>query len=71
MARKLRFGPACYHVLHMIPIQVAHEMNFFYDCGLRDEDGKPDYEIVRGGAGYGYRYGRQALHFRLSAKART
>ena len=42
MARKLRFGPACYHVLHMIPIQVAHEMNFFYDDGLRDEDGQPD-----------------------------
>ncbi|MFQ5850391.1 MAG: ABC transporter substrate-binding protein [Candidatus Binatia bacterium] len=49
MAKKLRFGPACYHVLHLIPIQVAHEMNFFYDEGLRDEDGKPNYEIVRGG----------------------
>ncbi len=49
MSKKLRFGPACYHVLHMIPIQVAHEMNFFYDGGLRDEDGQPDYEIVRGG----------------------
>ena len=24
-------------------------MNFFYDEGLRDEDGKPKYEIVRGG----------------------
>ncbi len=48
MARKLRFGPACYHVLHIIPVQIAHEMNFFYDEGLRDEDGKPNYEIVRG-----------------------
>ena len=49
MARKFRFGPACYHVLHMIPIQVAHDMNFFYDEGLRDEDGLPNYEIVPGG----------------------
>ena len=49
MAKKLRFGPACYHILHLIPIQVAHEMNFFYDEGLRDEDGKRNYEIVRGG----------------------
>lgn len=49
MSKKLRFGPACYHVLHLIPIQVAHEMNFFYDEGLRDDDGKPSYEIVRGG----------------------
>lgn len=49
MAKKLRFGPACYHVLHLIPIQIAHEMNFFYDEGLRDEDGKPNYEIVTGG----------------------
>jgi ABC-type nitrate/sulfonate/bicarbonate transport system substrate-binding protein len=49
VARKLRIAPACYHVLHLIPIQIAHEMNFFYDEGLRDEDGKPTYEIVRGG----------------------
>ena len=49
MAKKLRFGPACYHVLHLIPIQIAHDMNFFCDEGLRDEDGKPNYEIVRGG----------------------
>ena len=49
MAKKLRIAPACYHVLHLIPIQVAHEMNFFYDEGLRDEDGKANYEIIRGG----------------------
>jgi hypothetical protein len=49
MAKKLRIGPACYHVLHLIPIQIADEMNFFCDEGLRDEDGNPSYEIVRGG----------------------
>lgn len=49
MGKKLRFGPACYHVLHMIPIQLAHEMNFFYDSGLRDQEDQPDYEIIRGG----------------------
>jgi len=49
MAKRLRIAPACYHVLHLIPIQIAHEMNFFCDEGLRDEDGKPSYEIVRGG----------------------
>lgn len=49
MAKKLRIAPACYHVLHLIPIQVAHEMSFFYDEGLRDQDGKESYEIVRGG----------------------
>ena len=49
MARKFRFGPACYHVLHMIPIQVAQDMNYFYDEGLRDGDGLPNYEILSGG----------------------
>jgi hypothetical protein len=28
---------------------VAHEMNFFYDEGLRDQYGDPAYEIVSGG----------------------
>lgn len=49
MAQKLRIGPACYHVLHLIPPMVAHEMNFFYDEGLHDGDGRPSYELVPGG----------------------
>lgn len=49
MAKKLRIAPACYHVLHLIPIRVADEMNFFFDEGLRDEDGDPTYEILAGG----------------------
>ncbi|MBI2988482.1 MAG: ABC transporter substrate-binding protein [Deltaproteobacteria bacterium] len=46
---KLRLAPACYHVLHLIPAMVAHEMNFFYDEGLRDADGFPAHEIIPGG----------------------
>src|SRR3970282_2908442 len=49
MARNLIIAPACYHVLHLIPIRVADEMNFFIDEGLQDEDGNPSYEIVTGG----------------------
>ena len=44
MAKQLRIAPACYHVLHLIPIKIAHEMNFFYDEGLCDEEGKPNAE---------------------------
>jgi NitT/TauT family transport system substrate-binding protein len=39
-------GPACYHVLHLIPPAVAHEMNFFVDEGLVDEDGQLAYQLV-------------------------
>ncbi|HTE84836.1 MAG TPA: ABC transporter substrate-binding protein [Dehalococcoidia bacterium] len=46
MPRILRLGPACYHVLHMIPPTVAHEMGFFFDEGLHDDDGRPSYELV-------------------------
>jgi hypothetical protein len=44
---KLRMAPTCYHVLHLMPVVAAHEMNFFYDEGLRDDYGQPAYEIVR------------------------
>ena len=46
MSRLLRVGPACYHVLHLFPPMVAHEMNFFYDEGLHDAEGEPTYELV-------------------------
>ena len=26
---KLRIAPTCYHVLHLLPVMSAHEMNFF------------------------------------------
>jgi len=42
----LRFGPACYHVIHLSLPVAASEMNFFYDEGLRDENGEEMYEIV-------------------------
>ncbi len=42
---KLRMAPTCFHVLHLIPVMAAHEMNFFYDEGLHREDGTPTYEI--------------------------
>jgi ABC-type nitrate/sulfonate/bicarbonate transport system substrate-binding protein len=48
MAKILRMGPSCYHVLHIVPPTVAHEMNFFYDEGLRDQDGDPAYELIPG-----------------------
>jgi len=44
---KLRIAPTCYHVLHQVPVITAHEMNFFYDGGLRDADGSPAYELLR------------------------
>jgi ABC-type nitrate/sulfonate/bicarbonate transport system substrate-binding protein len=44
---KLRIAPTCYHVLHLIPVMSAHEMGFFYDEGLKSEDGLPAYTILR------------------------
>ena len=44
---KLRIAPTCYHVLHLIPVMSAHEMNFFYDEGLRTDDGGLAYELLR------------------------
>ena len=44
---KLRIAPTCYHVLHLVPVMSAHEMNFFYDEGLKAEDGDVGYEILR------------------------
>lgn len=44
---KLRMAPTCYHVLHQMPVMAAHEMNFFYDEGLRNENGLPAYDIFR------------------------
>ena len=37
---KLRIAPTCYHVLHLLPVMAAHEMNFFYDAGLKTADGR-------------------------------
>jgi hypothetical protein len=45
-SRKLRMGPSCYHVLHLVPPTVAHEMNFFVDEGLRDEWGHESYQLI-------------------------
>ena len=44
---KLRIAPMCYHVLHMFPVISAHEMNYFYDEGLKTADGSLAYEIIR------------------------
>src|SRR5499426_2450067 len=44
---KLRIAPTCYHVLHLMPVMSAHEMNFFYDEGLKSEDGSLGYQILR------------------------
>jgi len=44
---KLRIAPTCYHVLHLMPVMTAHEMNFFYDEGLKSADGSLAYEILR------------------------
>ena len=46
---KVRIAPACYHVLHLIPVMAAHEMNFFHQEGLRESDGFPAYDIIPGG----------------------
>ncbi|HEV8343371.1 MAG TPA: ABC transporter substrate-binding protein [Candidatus Binatia bacterium] len=43
---KLRIAPTCYHVLHLVPVMSAHEMNFFYDEGLKSKAGSPAYEIL-------------------------
>ncbi len=44
---KLRIAPTCYHVLHLLPVMAAHEMNFFYDAGLKTADGSLGYQILR------------------------
>jgi len=44
---KLRIAPTCYHVLHLLPVMSAHEMNFFYDEGLKTADGSLAYQILR------------------------
>lgn len=44
---KLRIAPTCYHLLHLIPVLAAHEMNFFFDEGLKSSDGSPAYKILR------------------------
>jgi len=49
MIDQVRMGPACYHVLHILPPMVAHEMNYFVDEGLVDEHGRPAYELLSGG----------------------
>src|SRR4051794_31774722 len=49
MINKIRMGPACYHVLHVLPPMVAHEMNFFVDEGFVDEHGDYAYELLPGG----------------------
>ncbi len=49
MIDQLRMGPACYHVLHILPPMVAHEMNYFVDEGLVDANGNPAYELLSGG----------------------
>ncbi len=45
----LRLAPACYHVLHLIPPMVAHEMNYFMEEGLSDSAGFADYTFITGG----------------------
>jgi hypothetical protein len=49
MIDRVRMGPSCYHVLHVLPPMSAHEMNFFIDEGLVDDAGRPAYEILSGG----------------------
>ena len=46
MQQPLRMAPTCYHALHQFPAVVAHEMNFFYDEGLRTESGTRNYELL-------------------------
>lgn len=45
----LRIAPTCYHVLHLIPVMIAHEMNFFADEGLCNSDRSLAYDITPGG----------------------
>ena len=47
LSGKLRIAPTCYHVLHLIPVTTAHEMGFFYDEGLKSDDGEPGYQMLR------------------------
>jgi NitT/TauT family transport system substrate-binding protein len=42
---KLRIAPTCYHMLHQVPVRAAHEMNYFYDEGLKTADGSLAYEL--------------------------
>ena len=49
MIDRVRMGPACYHVLHILPPMVAHEMNYFVEEGLVDRNGKPAYDLILGG----------------------
>ena len=44
--RMIRMGPSCYHVLHLVPPTIAHEMNFFVEEGLCDEDGHETYQLI-------------------------
>lgn len=44
---KLRIAPTCYHTLHIVPVMVAYEMNFFHEEGLNTEDGSAAYDILR------------------------
>ena len=46
MQPMLRMAPTCYHALHQFPAVAAHEMNFFYDEGLRSASGERRYEIL-------------------------
>lgn len=43
---KLRIAPTCYHMLHQVPVRAAHEMNFFYDEGLKTAGGSLAYELL-------------------------
>jgi ABC-type nitrate/sulfonate/bicarbonate transport system substrate-binding protein len=43
---KLRIAPTCYHMLHQVPVRAAHEMNYFYDEGLKTADGSLAYELI-------------------------
>jgi ABC-type nitrate/sulfonate/bicarbonate transport system substrate-binding protein len=43
---KLRIAPTCYHMLHQVPVRTAHEMNFFYDEGLKTAEGSYAYELL-------------------------
>ena len=43
---KLRIAPTCYHMLHQVPVRTAHEMNFFYDEGLKSAEGSYGYELL-------------------------
>ena len=45
---KLRMASTCYHVLHLIPVFEADEMNYFYDEGFRRYSyGQLAYDIFR------------------------